>query len=48
MQKVSITHLEMPDYIDSFLEQAFQRKKVSGDTEKQKDIFMEIMPIYTV
>lgn len=33
-------NLEMPDYIDSFFaEQAFQRKKVSGDTEKQKDIF---------
>ena len=33
-------NLELPDYIDSFfVDQAFQRKKVGGDTEKQKDIF---------
>ena len=33
-------NLELPNYVDSFfVDQAFQRKKVSGDTEKQKDIF---------
>ena len=33
-------NLEMPDYIDSFfVDQAFQRKKVGRDTEKQIDIF---------
>lgn len=32
--------LEMPDYIDSFfVDQAFQRKRVGTDTEKQKDVF---------
>lgn len=32
--------LEMPDYIDSFfVDQAFQRKKVGDDAEKQKDVF---------
>ena len=32
--------LDMPDYIDSFfVDQAFQRKKVGTDTEKQKDVF---------
>lgn len=32
--------LEMPDYIDSFfVDQAFQRKKVGTDAEKQKDVF---------
>lgn len=33
-------NLELPDYIDSFfVDQAFQRKKVAVDTEKQKDNF---------
>ena len=33
-------NLEIPDYIDSFLaDQAFQRKKVGNDAEKQKDVF---------
>ena len=32
--------LEMPDYIDSFfVDQAFQRKRVGTDKEKQKDVF---------
>ena len=32
--------LEMSDYIDSFfVDQAFQRKRVGTDTEKQKDVF---------
>ena len=32
--------LEMPEYIDSFfVDQAFQRKKVGTEAEKQKDVF---------
>ena len=37
-------NLEMPEYIDSFfVDQAFQRRKVGTEAEKQKDVFYEVL-----